>query len=92
MNKAELVETLLKDKDAGFDSKASAEKAVNALIHAIVGGLKRDKNVQLIGLGNFVVRKRKEREGRNPKTGEVIHIAASKTVAFRPSKTLKTEI
>ena len=89
MNKTELVETLVKDKDAGLESKAAAERALNAMIDCIKKGLKKDKSVQLVGFGTFSVKKRKARTGVNPQTGQKIKIKASKTVGFKPGKALK---
>jgi DNA-binding protein HU-beta len=53
---------------------------------------KKDKAVQLVGFGTFRVKTRKARKGRNPKTGEVIKIPASKTVTFKPGSELKKTI
>lgn len=89
MNKAELIEILMKDKDAQFESKAEAERALNAVIDTIKKGLKKDKNVQLIGFGTFTVKSRAARMGRNPQTGEPMKIKASKTVGFKPGKDFK---
>jgi DNA-binding protein HU-beta len=88
VNKAELVEFVKKSGAAG-DTGAGAERAVNAVFEAIEKGLKKDKNVALVGFGNFVVRDRKARVGRNPKTGEQIKIPASKTVVFKCGKAFK---
>lgn len=88
MNKAELV--LEVQKTLGKDaSKASAERAVDAVIESIKKGVKKDKAVQLIGFGTFQVTKRAARTGVNPKTGEKIKIAASKTVKFKAGAGLK---
>ncbi len=86
MNKAELVGAVQKSLD---ESKAGAERAVNAVIDAIKTGVKKDKSVQVVGFGTFSVRKRAARDGRNPQTGETIKIKASRSVAFKPSKTFK---
>ncbi len=85
MNKAELVEMIQNE----FESKAKAERAVNSVIEAIKSGIKKDGKVQLVGFGTFTVKKRKARTGRNPQTGEQIKIKASKTVGFKPGKTMK---
>ena len=85
MNKAELVENI----QGQFESKAKAERAVNAVIDAVKAGIKKDDKVQLVGFGTFTVKKRKARTGRNPQTGEAIKIKASKTVGFKPGKELK---
>ena len=89
MNKADLIEAVLANKDSGCETKAAAERAVAAVISGVKKGLKKDGNVQLIGFGSFTVKTRKARMGRNPQTGETIKIKASKTVGFRPGKALK---
>lgn len=92
MNKAELVIEVQKNlgKDA---TKASAERAVEAVLDAIKKGVKKDKGgVQLIGFGTFSVVKRAARMGVNPKTKEPIKIKASKTVKFKPGAGLKAVI
>jgi DNA-binding protein HU-beta len=88
MNKAELVESVQKalGKDA---TKRAAEDAVSAVLDSIAKGIKKDKKVQIIGFGTFEVKKRAARMGRNPKTGESMKIAASKSVGFKASSTLK---
>lgn len=89
MNKAELIEAIVKNKCANIASKAAAEKALEAVLDGIRGGLKKDKGVQLIGFGNFLVKNRKARNGINPKTGQKIKIKASRTVGFKAGKALK---
>ena len=88
MNKAELIEAVQGSlgKDA---TKRAAEDAVAAVLGAIANGVRTQGKVQLIGFGTFAAKTRKARMGRNPKTGEPMHIAASKSVGFRPSATLK---
>ena len=88
MNKAELVEEVQKTL-GGETSKAAAERAVDAVISAIMKGVKKDKAVQLIGFGTFEVVKRSARQGVNPQTGEKIKIKASKSVKFKPGAKLK---
>ncbi|PWU07493.1 MAG: HU family DNA-binding protein [Verrucomicrobia bacterium] len=88
MNKAELILEVQKllEKDC---SKAEAERAINAVLSAIKSGVKKDKVVQLIGFGTFKVTKRPARKGVNPRTGEPLKIAASKTVKFKAGAGLK---
>ena len=86
MNKQDLVEAVAKELDT---SKAQAGRAVNAVLSGISKGLRKDKNVQLIGFGTFLVRRRKARKGRNPQTGETINIKASKTVGFKAGQKFK---
>ncbi len=88
MNKAELVEAV--QKSLGADcSKAHAERAVNSVLQSIEEGLKQDQMVSLVGFGTFQVKNRAARTFRNPRTGEPIERAASKTVGFRAGQTLK---
>ena len=91
MNKAELVEAVQKSlgKDA---TKRSAEEAVAAVLDSIATGVKKSKKVQIIGFGTFEVKERAARMGRNPKTGESMKIAKSKSVGFKPSSTFKASL
>lgn len=91
MNKAQLVESVQKTM-GGDTSKAAAERAVAAVIDGIEKGLKKDKEVQLIGFGTFKVAKRAARMGINPQSGEKIKIKASKTVKFKVGASLKEKI
>ena len=82
MNKAELVAEV--QKSLGADtSKASAERSVQAVLEGIKKGIKKDKNVQLIGFGTYSVTKRAARDGINPQTGDKIRIKASKAIKFK---------
>ncbi|GEB09904.1 DNA-binding protein HU [Streptococcus equinus] len=72
------------------DSAAAA--AVDAVFSAIESFLSEGEKVQLIGFGNFEVRERAARKGRNPQTGEEIEIAASKVPAFKAGKALKDAV
>jgi DNA-binding protein HU-beta len=89
MNKVELTAAVQKTLGS---SKADAERAVTAVIDGIKAGVKKTKNVQLIGFGTFKVATRKARKGVNPKTGEQIKIKASKTVKFVAGKAFKSAI
>ena len=89
MNKAELI-TSVADK-TGF-SKKDAEKALNAVVDSIEGALKGGDKVALVGFGTFEVKARAARQGRNPKTKEVIHIPASKNPVFKAGKALKDSV
>ena len=89
MNKAELITEV--QKHLGDDAtKACAEGALNAVLEAFKSGITKDGAVQLVGFGTFSVTERKAREGVNPQTGAPIHIAASKTIKFKPSAQLKS--
>lgn len=91
MNKAELVLEVQKSLGAET-SKAAAERAVEAVLEAVKKGVKKDKSVVLVGFGTFSVAKRAARTGVNPKTGEKIKIAASKTVKFKAGAGLKAVV
>lgn len=89
MNKQDLVAAVMANKEATIETKAAAERAVNAVLAGIEEGIKKDGLVQLIGFGTFQVKERSARKGRNPKTGEEIKIKASKTVSFKVGAALK---
>lgn len=88
MNKQELIAAVLANKTAGIESKAAAERAVNAVIEAVKTGIKKDGAVQLIGFGTFSIRKRAARMGSDF-SGNKIKIKASKTVGFKAGAALK---
>ena len=89
MNKAELVEKIADDAEL---SKASAERALNSAIENIIKAVTKGDSVQLVGFGTFSQGKRSARTGRNPKTGEAIKIAASKTAKFSAGKGFKDAV
>lgn len=89
MNKTELVAAMA-DK-AGL-SKKDAEKALKAFTDTVSAQLKKGDKIQLVGFGTFEVSKRAAREGRNPQTGSVMKIAASKAPKFKAGKALKDMI
>ena len=89
MNKTELVNAVAETAEL---SKKDASKAVEAVFESIQAALADGGKVQLIGFGNFEVRERAARKGRNPQTGEEIDIAASKVPAFKPGKALKDAV
>ncbi|OMP65869.1 HU family DNA-binding protein [Domibacillus epiphyticus] len=89
MNKTDLINEVA---EAAELSKKDATKAVDAIFDAIQNTLAKGDKVQLIGFGNFEVRERSARKGRNPQTGEEIEIAASKVPAFKPGKALKDAV
>ena len=90
MNKTDLINAVAEASPSL--SKKDATKAVDAVFEAILEALKHGDKVQLIGFGNFEVRERAARKGRNPQTGEEIEIAASKVPAFKPGKALKDAV
>ena len=89
MNKTELIAAVAEKAEI---SKKDAEKAVKAFTDAVAEELAKGGKVQLVGFGNFEVSERPAREGRNPRTGETMTSAASKTPKFKPGKALKDEI
>ena len=86
MNKSELIEAIA--QEAGI-SKSAVQKALDATTNAVTNALKNGDTVTLVGFGTFYVGERAERQGRNPKTGEPLTIAAAKTPKFRAGKALK---
>lgn len=90
MTKDGLVEAVM--KAAGMETKAAAQRAVEALFETITKTMGRGEDVAITGFGTFRVVKRAAREGRNPKTGEKIHIAASTKPKFRAGKGLKEAV
>ncbi|UCD34967.1 MAG: HU family DNA-binding protein [Nitrospiraceae bacterium] len=89
MTKAELIDAVASGADI---SKAAAAKAVDTFTSSIAKSLKKGKKVTLVGFGTFSVAKRKARKGRNPRTGETIKIAASRTPKFSAGKALKQAV
>jgi len=92
MNKGELIEKVMADKAAKIESKAQAERAVNAVLDAVKQGLKKEKKVGLVGFGTFTVKHRPRRRVINPQTKEKMWAKASKTVKFKPGKALKESL
>ena len=86
MNKTELVSAIA---DQAELSKKDAEKALKAFTDVVADELKKGGKVQLVGFGTFEVSERAAREGRNPQTGAVMPIAASKAPKFKAGKALK---
>ena len=89
MNKSEFVEAVAENADI---PKSTAQKAVDAMVDVIGGTLKQGDQVTLVGFGTFLARKREARQGRNPRTGETINIAASRVPSFKAGKALKDTV
>ena len=89
MNKADLIAAIADDAEI---SKTKAEYALNSAIEHIIKAVTKGDSVQLIGFGTFASGKRAARMGRNPKTGEPLKIAASKTVKFSAGKAFKDAV
>ena len=89
MNRKELADALAKKTET---SNAAADRTIAAFIEIISGALKKGDKVALVGFGTFEVRKRAARTGRNPATGAVLKIKASKQPAFKAGATLKAAV
>ncbi|MCM1086627.1 MAG: HU family DNA-binding protein [Blautia sp.] len=89
MNKAELVAAMA---DQSGLSKKDTEKALKAFTDVVAEELKKGEKVQLVGFGTFEVSQRAAREGRNPQSGAVMKIPASKAPKFKAGKALKDSI
>ena len=89
MNKTELISAVA--EKAGL-SRKDCEAAVKGLVEAVTEELKKGEKVQLVGFGTFEVSERAAREGRNPQTGKVMKIKASKAPKFKAGKALKDAI
>ena len=89
MNKADLIALVA---DIADISARDAEKAVASVFEHITNALARGEAVSLTGFGSFTVRPRAARQGRNPKTGEVLTIQASNAPCFKAGKTLREAV
>lgn len=86
MTKQQLIEAVSTNTDRG---KADVEAVVDSALRTIADALRKNERVDLRGFGSFVVKDKKARQGRNPRTGEAIAIAAKRDANFKPSKELK---
>ena len=86
MNKTDLIERVAQSAEL---PRASASRAIEALFETIANSLKTGEPVTLTGFGTFTVTERSARNGRNPRTGETIEIAASRNPRFKAGKGLK---
>ena len=89
MNKAELITSMAEKSKL---TKKDAELALKALIESVEETLVAGEKVQVVGFGTFETRERAAREGRNPRTKEVINIPACKVPAFKPGKEFKEKV
>ena len=89
MNKKELVAAIAEKSDL---SKKDAEAALNATLAVITAELEKGNDVQLTGFGTFSVKTRAPREGKNPRTGEMIDIPETKAPTFKAGKALKDAV
>ena len=86
MTKADLVEEVVKVSKL---SKKHAESIVNTVFSSIIGALQREDKIELRGFGSFRVRRRRSRQGRNPKTGDRVDVPEKRIPYFKPGKELK---
>ncbi len=89
MNKKELIEAVA--EKAGLP-RAQAARAVDATLAAVADALVGGQKVQLLGFGTFEVKTRPARQGRNPRTGEMLEIAESKNVGFKAGSALRGKL
>ncbi|MBL6988346.1 MAG: HU family DNA-binding protein [Bacteriovoracaceae bacterium] len=86
MNRKELVEAILKNKDLENWTKKECDMFLTTMIDTVKKAVKKGDDVSLIGFGSFTKVRRKARIGVNPSTGEKIKIKAKNVVKFRPGK------
>ena len=89
LTKAEIADRLF--EEVGLN-KREAKEFVDAFFEAIKDALEGGENVKLSGFGNFQLREKNQRPGRNPKTGEEIPISARRVVTFRPGQKLRARV
>jgi integration host factor subunit alpha len=89
MTKADIIESIY--EKVGFSKKESAE-VVEMVFNTIKQTLERGEKIKISGFGNFIVRDKKSRVGRNPQTGREIEICARRVLTFRPSQVLKNAL
>ena len=89
MNKTELIAAVAEKAEL---TKKDSEKAVGAVIDAVIEAVAAGDKVQVVGFGTFELRERAERMGRNPRTGEEMVIAASKQPVFKAGKAFKDAV
>ena len=89
MNKSELIDAIAASADI---PKATAGRALDAVIESVENALKSGDQVALVGFGTFSVKDRAARTGRNPQTGAPIQIAAAKIPSFKAGKSLKDAV
>ena len=89
MSRADLVATMA---SASGWTKVDTDRALRAFLASVRGSLKRGQPVTLVGFGTFSVSRRKPRKGKNPRTGQPMHVAGGRTPRFKPSKELKRAV
>lgn len=89
MTKADLIEAIY--TKVGISKKESAD-LVEMLFDTMKDTLSKGEKIKISGFGNFVVREKRSRMGRNPQTGESMEISARRVLTFRPSQVLKSDL
>jgi len=89
MTKADIVEALY--EKVGFSKRESVD-LVELVFDTLKSAISQEEKVKISGFGNFVVREKKSRVGRNPQTGESMRLAARRVLTFRPSHVLRSEV
>lgn len=89
MNKSELIDAIAASADL---PKATAGRALDAVIESVTNALAAGDSVTLVGFGTFATKERAARTGRNPQTGKAINIAAAKIPGFKAGKALKDAV
>lgn len=89
MNKQDIAE---KVNSVLGGTKADSERAVEAMIEAVVGALKKNEEVSIAGLGIFKTKMRAARTARNPRTGETVNVPSMRVPKFQPAKALKEAV
>lgn len=89
MTKADIIEAIY--QKIGYSKKDAAD-LVELIFNTIKDTLSNGEKIKISGFGNFVVRDKKARTGRNPQTGEAIKISARRVLTFKPSQVLRAEV
>ncbi len=89
MTKADIVEALY--EKVGFSKKEAAD-LVELVFETIKNTLSQGDKIKISGFGNFIVREKRSRVGRNPQTGQTIEISSRRVLTFRPSQVLRSEV
>ncbi len=89
MTKADIIEALY--EKIGYSKKDAAD-LVELIFDTIKDTLSRGEKIKISGFGNFVVREKRPRTGRNPQTGEAIKITARRVLTFKPSQVLRADV
>ena len=90
VTKTDLVKSLVESKQ--YENQKEASKAIDAVFGCLERNLKEGSKIALIGFGNFEIKDRPARDGRNPATGEPMKIKASKAISFKAGKALKEAV